>query len=313
MDNLTISFIVPALNEERHLPGMLRTIAEIMSGMKYEIIVADNGSADSTVKLALENGAQVFQDSTMKIGGLRNLGASHAKGEILVFLDADMYITPSWGMEIANTVSLLRDNPRIITGSRAGVGTKPGWIERYWFLPMTADKSALYINSGHLIVRRDLFDEIGMFDERLATGEDWELCARARKKGVSVINNPALHVIHEGYPKSLRAFIRRERWHGIQDFVDLDTMLASLPAKAAILFWCTWLLGITLSMYYRNAIYLASAALIDASLCMISTLRRRRQFPLHIPFYFIIFHAYLFARGLSLKDRVLAHSARLHR
>ena len=311
--NVTISFVVPALNEERHIAAMLGTIAEIASGIEHEVILADNGSTDSTADIAQKNGARVFRDSSLTIGGLRNLGARNAHGELLVFLDADMHITPSWRNEIENTIPHLRRNPRTITGSRAGISIRPSWIERYWFLPMTKEKNSNYINSGHLIIRKDFFNELGGFDEKLRTGEDWEFCGRARKTGASIVNNPALHVIHEGYPKSLQAFIQRERWHGVQDFSDLKTMLSSLPAKTAVLFWGSWLLGIAFSIFYGNPVYLGVAVVVDVLLCLTATLRRRRQFPLNIPYYFIIFHAYLFARGLSLKDRILAQNNRLHR
>ena len=311
--NTKISFIIPSLNEERHIPRLLYTIKEMVTGVGYEIILVDNGSHDLTVKLAKEAGAQVLIDDSLTISGLRNLGARKAQGEVLVFLDADMYVTRSWAEQIGETIKNLRQNKDTITGSRAGISEEESWIERYWFLPMTKDKNPKYINSGHLIVRKDKFHEIGGFDEGLSTGEDWDFCVRAKKMGVAIVNDPALHVIHDGYPRSLWAFVLREKWHGAQDFSTFSNFCASLPAQMAVLFWLVWVFGAVCSLYYLSISFLVAAVAINAALCMMSTLRRSREIPIEIPYYFILFHAYYFARGLSLKDRLLAHNANPHR
>lgn len=313
LKNTAISFIIPALNEERHLPRLLHTINEMVTGVGYEIILVDNGSHDLTVKIAKDAGAKVLIDDSVTISGLRNLGARNAQGEVLVFMDADMYVTRSWAEQIGETIKNLCQNKNTITGSRAGISEEESWIERYWFLPMTKDRNPKYINSGHLIVRKDMFNEIGGFDEHLTTGEDWEFCMRAKKMGVSIVTNPALLVIHDGYPRSLRAFVLREKWHGAQDFSTFSTFWASLPAQMAVIFWLVWILGAVWSLYYWSISCLVAAVAINASLCLISTIRRSRDIPLKIPYYFILFHAYYFARGLSLKDRLLAHNAHPHR
>ena len=205
---VNISFIIPAYNEEKHLPKVLATINQLLSDLAYEIIVVDNGSTDSTVNIAQEFGANVFSSSDMTIAGLRNLGAECAIGKILVFLDGDVFITSMWAKEISKVISAFQHNKHIITGSRCGISLQPTWIERYWFAPMIQERSN-YMNSGHLIIDKEIFNEIGGFNDTLVTGEDWEFSMRAKQNGITIINNPELHVIHEGYPKTLMQFVRK--------------------------------------------------------------------------------------------------------
>jgi hypothetical protein len=86
-----------------------------------------------------------------------------------------------------------------------------------WFAQLAARDSKVggYINSGHLIVHRTLFDEIGGFSPSLQTGEDEAFCAEAVRHGGVVRKLPEIRAIHHGYPKTLRGFFLRERWHGI--------------------------------------------------------------------------------------------------
>lgn len=171
-------------------------------------------------------------------------------------------------------------------------------------------EKANYMNSGHLIIDKDVFHEISGFNDALITGEDWEFCTRAKGKGIQIVNKPDLHVIHEGYPKTLREFIHREKWHGIQDFHNFYSFLKSLPAIAALLYWASGIFGIALSIYYKSAIYIAIAIIANSSLCILSTQNKRKRFPLNIIFYFLLYHVYLFARGLALIDRLLEKRSR---
>ncbi|MDZ4817287.1 MAG: glycosyltransferase [Verrucomicrobiota bacterium] len=95
----TISVIIPAFNEEQYLP---RTIAAIQKAgdrlreernQTIEIIVVDNNSLDRTKEIATELGAKVIFEQFNNISRARNVGVSHAQGEFLAFIDADMIIS----------------------------------------------------------------------------------------------------------------------------------------------------------------------------------------------------------------------------
>lgn len=87
------SFVIPAYNEEFFLP---HTIQELKSAITrsgvfkdWEIIVVDNNSSDRTDEIALELGAIVVQEPIRHIARARNTGASRARFEVIIFLDAD--------------------------------------------------------------------------------------------------------------------------------------------------------------------------------------------------------------------------------
>lgn len=89
-----ISFIVPAYNEEIYIEKTLRAIqlAAEQVGEPFEIIVANDASTDQTPAIALKMGAIVVNGAHRQIAATRNSGAKVAKGEILIFVDADTII-----------------------------------------------------------------------------------------------------------------------------------------------------------------------------------------------------------------------------
>lgn len=89
-----VSCILPALNEEKTIAKVIRIIKKVKE--IDEIVVVDDGSSDRTGVLALKNGARVIRHARNSgKGAAIKTGASHAKNDLLLFLDADLQnITP---------------------------------------------------------------------------------------------------------------------------------------------------------------------------------------------------------------------------
>ena len=89
-----ISFVVPAYNEEKYLGPTLASIHEAARavGELYEIVVANDDSSDATAQVAEAGGARVITIHKRQIAGTRNAGAAAAKGDWLVFVDADTQV-----------------------------------------------------------------------------------------------------------------------------------------------------------------------------------------------------------------------------
>lgn len=98
-----ISYIIPARNEEKYLADCIASIRSQNIGVAYEIIVVDNMSSDKTAEIATSTGARVVQEQTVGLAHVRMCGIREAKGEILVFVDADTRLPSGW------TVSVLKD------------------------------------------------------------------------------------------------------------------------------------------------------------------------------------------------------------
>jgi len=236
-DRLLVSFIVPARNEEANIPRTLRSVvAAIGESTPCELIVVDNGSVDATANLAEAAGAVVLKVVGRTIGGLRNIGADRARGEILAFLDADVSLTSSWRHAFPRVVEMLDRAPRTITGARCAAPEDANWIGRTWFVSDDRDHEVDHVGAGHLITSAKLFAELGGFDERLETGEDYDLCARARTLGAKVASFGDLRAIHHGTPRRMIDFVRREAWHGRADAVSWRAFLHSRSALLAVAF-----------------------------------------------------------------------------
>lgn len=273
MEHLSISFIIPAYNEEVFLPSVLKNIAKYTPPeLTYEVIVADNGSEDKTVQLARKAGAKVLIDKKATIGGLRNLAVDSSTGKVLVILDADILLTQMWADNIVDVHKSLMGDCYQVTGSRCGIPTPAGWIEKAWFKPLVNQTQAVkYINSGHLIVSRKLFDIVGGFDVNLETGEDYAFGQAALQAKAVITNNPLLSVVHKGYPKTIYQFMRREMWHGRGDCESLHNMVTSKVAMASVLFAFLHLL-LVIGFVMPSAVVVVTAMVAILVMCIAASI-----------------------------------------
>lgn len=296
---MDISFIIPAYNEAENIEAVIASIRHYVdTKYRYEILVVDHGSCDATAELAEGSGAIVLHRPHGTIAGLRNHGVSHSSGKVLIFLDADISLTPAWQANIDSVMSSLTAGDRILTGSWVSIPEDPSWLEKFWFRPLQREDNS-HINSGHLIIARQLFDEIGGFDDSMETGEDYEISMRAKKHGVELIDDVTLKVVHEGYPKTLTEFARREFWHGKGDATSLSAILQSRVAIVSLLFICLHavLLGLLIATYWTAAIITAAA--IIALVLVISSTKYAGE-PVHtIIINSVIYYVYFWARALS--------------
>ena len=295
-----ISFVLPAFNEERLLPGTLAAIDRFVPvEITREVIVVDNGSTDSTPKLASDHGAAVvLKPDVETIGELRNAGAEEALGDVLVFIDADVRLTASWEEHIAETLRWIQENKRSITGSFVGISEDPSALEKNWFAPLLS-RDNHHINSGHMLIARQYFVELGGFDELLISGEDTEICERATLDGGIVKERPELFVSHEGFPKTLSEFYKREVWHGRGDCQSISLALRSRVFLSALVLVALHLL--TLAMLALNNLtgFGLGIACIVGLVAGLAWIKYRRQ-PLSIIFANSrIMYVYLWARFAS--------------
>ena len=90
----TVSVVIPCYNQARYLPDAIRSVRE-QTHQALECIVVDDGSADRTSGVAAELGAHVIHQANGGVSAARNAGLSVARGELVVFLDADDVLLPA--------------------------------------------------------------------------------------------------------------------------------------------------------------------------------------------------------------------------
>lgn len=181
-----ISFVVPAYNEELLLPGTLTALraAGDAVGEPYEIIVADDASADRTAAIAEEHGARVVRVAHRQIAATRNSGAREANGEFFIFVDADTIVNPE---VVRAAVTALRDGA-------VGGGSDLRFEGRLplWGRLMIASFRPMYrlvrIASGSfLFCTRQAFAAVGGFDETLFAAEEAMMSKALRRHGRFVV------------------------------------------------------------------------------------------------------------------------------
>jgi glycosyltransferase involved in cell wall biosynthesis len=218
MSAVSISIIIPALNEEKMIGRCLESLTGLAFARdRFEVLVVDNGSRDKTVSIADSFkdrlNLKVLQQVGVCISALRNLGAHSAAGDILAFLDADCLARADW---LDRIFTLAHADGAGVLGAHYLLPEDSSWVGRTWHRYQEAPKSGevSHVPAGDLIMRREDFLKLGGFDETIQTNEDYELCDRARKAGMRVQAFPQIGVIHLGTAQSLRMFFRKQAWHG---------------------------------------------------------------------------------------------------
>ena len=310
---LLISVIVPALNEESVIGRCLASLQQQkLPKACFEVIVVDNGSTDRTKEIARSFrgslSVTVLDRSGVRISALRNFGAAVARGTFLAFLDADCVAPPHW---LQQTADLLRADDSRIIGAQYRIPANSSWVAKAWYGDLWRLKhgAVSYVPGGDLAASRELFVNLGGFDETIVTSEDTEFCERAAAASVPILAVPSLSVVHLGTPQTLEGFYRKQSWHGINVHrLFLRDMLHSKSRKA-MLFAVYMLIGIALAIagVCAGAVYgNVAAALVGAAvplagplvLASLASLERKRWNYL-LPLT-VLYAAYGLARAMCL-------------
>ncbi|MCW8966769.1 MAG: glycosyltransferase family 2 protein, partial [Candidatus Pacearchaeota archaeon] len=84
-----LSIVIPVYNEEKYIGKCLESLNK-QTYKNFEIIIIDDGSTDKTVEIIKKFDVHLIKGKHKGTAFSRNLGAKSAKGEILIFIDADM-------------------------------------------------------------------------------------------------------------------------------------------------------------------------------------------------------------------------------
>jgi len=163
-----ISVIVPVRNGSKHLPRCLEALSH-SEYVQFEVIVVDDCSTDITPQIAERYGARcVRTPRTVGPGGARNLGAQHAGGEILLFVDSDVVMPPGALCLIAED---FRRDPELaaVFGSYDDTPPWTSFISQYknlmhHYVHQASSESAATFWAGCGAVRKTVFEEFGGFD-----------------------------------------------------------------------------------------------------------------------------------------------------
>jgi len=176
-----VSIIIPTLNEAALIEQVLLTA--IKAAPEAEIIVVDGGSKDGTAEIARRH-AKVIR-AHGRVGAARNAGARAARNGLLLFLDADTYLTEHYLSKVMQALS----DPKVVGAGGKIMPERLNIIERIMFEVFNLMIAASFaIGKPNLagtcvMYRKSAFKKVGGFDESRAASEDFDLCERIAKAG----------------------------------------------------------------------------------------------------------------------------------
>ncbi len=198
-----LSIVIPTLNEKDYLPRLLECLRR-QSFRNFEVIVADAGSIDGTEEVAKAFGCKVVKGGLPAQG--RNRGAKEAQGELILFLDADVFLPDDF---LEKTLKEFKERDLDIAAfSLIPLSEKkpPKLLFNFFYnYPLKIFEEKWPHGAMGILVKRSLHQRLKGFDEKIKFAEDHDYIKRASElRKFGVIKSTKIFV-------SLRRF-RKEGW-----------------------------------------------------------------------------------------------------
>ena len=186
MNKPLVSVVISTKNEEKNIENCLKSIVfQTYPKENIEIIVVDNSSTDKTKEISQKYTEKVFNKGPER-SAQRNFGMlEKSSGEYLIFLDADMILSPD---VIETCVKKMESE-----GSLAGIYISEVVLGKSYFSKVRRFERSFYdgtVIDGARFIKKSAFEKIRGFDEDLYAAEDWDLDKRLKKIGnLEVLEN----------------------------------------------------------------------------------------------------------------------------
>ncbi|MFY9808925.1 MAG: glycosyltransferase [Pseudonocardiaceae bacterium] len=256
-----LSIVVPVHGKWEYTRACLASIEAHRPSVPFEVLVVDDASPDRTAELVEASTGVRLVHTEHNVGfvGACNLGASHARGDYLLFLNNDTEVRPGAldalidaadsddriglvGAMLVYPDGRLQESGGIIWAD--GSGWNYGRDQDALGPEFHVQRDVDYCSGAAILVRRDLFDQIGGFDQRYAPAyyEDTDLAFAIRATGHRTIVEPRAVVMHhEGVSNGtdLTAGVKRFQEINRAQFVDKwpSALADHLPAASELNVW----------------------------------------------------------------------------
>ncbi len=213
-----LSVIVPVYNGRLQLPRCLEAL-RVSEFADFEVLVVDDCSTDNTREIAERFGARYLRTPrNLGPGGGRNLGAAHARGEVLIFVDADVVVAPETLDFFAEDFQKQRDVSAVF-GSYDESPAWPDFLSQYknlmhYYVHQTSSERAVTFWAGCGAIRADVFRRLGGFDTDKYPDpsiEDIELGYRISMAGGNILLDKRVQVKHLK-KWTVRGLLRADIW-----------------------------------------------------------------------------------------------------
>ncbi len=215
--NLTASVVTPVLNGAATIGDLLVALSEQVGAPRAtEVIVVDNGSTDDTQTIVSRFPVTLLTETRRGPSAARNRGLRHARGEVVVFVDADVLPTRRW---LAELVRPFADPGVVVAGGRTLSYLPKTPAERFMAqMPTSKLEYAFfrqhlpYVGAGNMAVRRQAALAIGGWNEELYAAEDLDFCIRlVRHYGCPILRPPDAVLFNR--QRTTAEALQQQAWH----------------------------------------------------------------------------------------------------
>lgn len=225
-----VSFVMPVLNERAYLEHAVASVLAQQLSVPAELILALGPSTDGTTELARRLAAQddrirLVDNPAAHIPVGLNAAIRAGRYSTIIRVDAHSELSPGYATRALATLE--RTGSANVGGVMHADGRSPFQkaVARLYNSPVGLGGGAYHggtqegeAESAYLgVMRRDVLDEVGLFDESIRRGEDWELNLRIRQAGHRVWFDPELSVTYwprESWIRLARQFRATGAWRG---------------------------------------------------------------------------------------------------
>lgn len=210
-----ITVIVPVYNEEKTLSLCLDSLMNLDFPKEHlEIIVVDNNSTDATKDIARRYPVKYVFESERGRGAAKNKGIKESGNELIAFIDADCIADKAW---LRNIIKVFTSKSIAGCGGRILSYKPQSPLEKYYELKGIFSKENKFcmrelflptIGAANAVYRRDVLEEVGLFDNSFIANEDVDLTWKVYLKGCLLSYAPEAIVYHKNIHR-LTAFFRK--------------------------------------------------------------------------------------------------------
>jgi len=211
-----ISIVIPVHNERQRLDRCLAALRRQSARPDLEIVVVDDGSTDEGVEHLEASGVRVVRQANQGPAAARNTGAASARGDILLFIDADCVADVDWLREMIRPfedgeVVAVKGAYRTLQRELVARFVQMEFEHRYRRLKDS--RRVDFLASYSVGFRRNYFLDIGGFRADLIMNEDVELAYRISRSGGKMVFSRKAIVCHE-HPDTLKNYFLIKFWRG---------------------------------------------------------------------------------------------------
>lgn len=206
----SVSVVIPAYNAERYLGEAIESVlAQTLA--PFETIVVDDGSSDGTAAVAGSySGVRLISQENAGPAAARNHGFAASAGELVAFHDADDLMTPD---KLAVQVAEIADPAIGCVLAEQELLVEDGAELPFWaegtevpaVMPARPEEFADEpdVHTMTMLVRREVFERVGGFDEEMRAAEDFDWLLRAAEAGIEFARLPRVLLLRRVHSQSL--------------------------------------------------------------------------------------------------------------